>query len=1177
MKKALSNLKSKIGNNLKTGKKRTKLIALAVVLGVVGAGGLVAYAISNPNRVGNALLQGSTGTDIAVGDGIYYVDHDITITGSSGTSALTIIEGANVTLVIDEGVTLTCIGGDAVWGVGGSDGTAGAGIRLPYGSTLTVYGSGSIVATGGSGYDGTNGSKGTNGKVSSKVPGNILQKIVYGPAGIRTYTMYGGNGGDGGHGACAGGAGIGDVGSYGGEGGEGGNGAYTKHEKTLLYEQDKSGEEGETGEMGTDGDAGGTSSGMGTLNIFDSVSVTATSGTSGTYGTGGAGGEGAVGSGDSMTDAGVMGLYTFRLKSEGGAGGGGGGAAGASPAVGMSGAGGGGGGGGQGGYYSAVVNGILIVNQDAIDAIGNLADDIGIVDDYDDQGDLESRGSKGTRGTTVRGGYGGQVPYENGNAGRYVTGDGSTKGRDSAGGLNGSTETSFKLTHRGTVNIAPDASLNGATGTNISLAETNINISRSSSTKTEVCDLYSTLDGYGAQVNAVRKVGVTLGLTGEGSTSKKWAEWTQNLDVYTTDDSGNVSILNNRDYYTGDYSSTYEFYLPVDSTYTVTIEEAGKTYETGRMLITTASETNRFITINAVMTIVRVYKDDELVEKGSQSVAIYQDGVMVLDSEEVSRGTFVLPRFYNTARNANNTYEVYVSGQNTEMTLSTDSATTAQLDVNYYETTVQVYCDDVLQDGSRVDLYRDGVNIRNLREESTGTFSQYIIYNTQDLSKNIYDIYVDYLDAKQSVTTDQTRAARVDFYTVTVNLQKDNEPWSDVTAKIFQGVYEHARMTESDTEGTYTAKLLRDPTITADSVAYKLYVYGANSSDDTGYELSENNKEVTVNYYTFTFQRNWEQEFGEPDGEYVTYTKRVIQEGGTCERPVDPFRYGYTFLEWCNIDDTADDKVGDSYNFDTAITEPTQIIADWQEPTISINEIVRCDENGNIDGSGFYYRMSNLAITGYPGGSNEVMNEVILDFRYVEGINLTELQDTLTALHLSEMPQEEAEAIEENYDTTTTGYYLTVSNGEANDEEENYGSRVLTEGTEDTDVTDTSDDDTTDGSVSQTVKAVSDAGGWHLDEDGNNMDDYPTTRIHLKLVNTYMTVQDFRDMLASIIVKLMISYKVLNSAADNAFVNWQDVFGSVLTENEDGMEGDVSKFIESTMQVTVFGITQLEE
>lgn len=293
-----------------------------------GSGGDNWGPVQTSSAAWTALTEGSTtGMTLGAADATtyYYMTENLTFSNNTaGGSGLT-IQGT-VYIYIPSGVTLTATGADGEGTTGG-----GAGILVPSGTTLNIFGEGTIVATGGNAANGGNGGNGTAASVE----------------GAQYLAGLGGAGGNGGGGA---GAGIGTA------GGNGGNGAAQLAEADESRPKANTEEEwnGElSGLIGNNGTDGATAAAVGTVNIASSIDKTQIAG--GTKGVGGAAGlhggyicygDGDVYSfsagGDSQID--VPALDTSTLKAVAGGGGGGGGAGGGSAqAIGTGGAGGGGG------------------------------------------------------------------------------------------------------------------------------------------------------------------------------------------------------------------------------------------------------------------------------------------------------------------------------------------------------------------------------------------------------------------------------------------------------------------------------------------------------------------------------------------------------------------------------------------------------------------------------------------------------------------------------------------------------------------------------------------------------------------------------------------------------------------------------------------------------------------
>lgn len=309
--------------------KITSILAL-LLMAVTGAwaqgsGGDNWGPVQTSSAAWTALTEGSTtGMTLGAADATtyYYMTENLTFSNNTaGGSGLT-IQGT-VYIYIPSGVTLTATGADGEGTTGG-----GAGILVPSGTTLNIFGEGTIVATGGNAANGGNGGNGT--------AASFVSPIYY--AGI------GGAGGNGGGGA---GAGIGTA------GGNGGNGA------AQLAEADASRPKANTeewnGELsglkGMNGTAGAAAAAMGTVNIATTITQTIAGGAKGVGGAAGLhGGYICYGDGDVYSSSAggdseieLPEFETVTKAVAGGGGGGGGAGGGSAQAIGTGGAGGGGG------------------------------------------------------------------------------------------------------------------------------------------------------------------------------------------------------------------------------------------------------------------------------------------------------------------------------------------------------------------------------------------------------------------------------------------------------------------------------------------------------------------------------------------------------------------------------------------------------------------------------------------------------------------------------------------------------------------------------------------------------------------------------------------------------------------------------------------------------------------
>ena len=206
---------------------------------------------------------------------------------------------------------------------------------------------------------------------------------------------------------------------------------------------------------------------------------------------------------------------------------------------------------------------------------------------------------------------------------------------------------------------------------------------------------------------------------------------------------------------------------------------------------------------------------------------------------------------------------------------------------------------------------------------------------------------------------DQANGTNVDFYSVSVTLKKNDSAWTGTDVTLLQnGTVMETPVGAGD--GTYN-------TCVFSKYPYDLYVAGVYTGEDTGIDVNSSNKSPVVSFYSVDFI----------DGENTInqYYEQIIQntgKNGRAGKPVAPYKEGKTFMGWF---DAKDD--GNQYfvgaNTTDIIKAKTIIYAHWLTPSLIIGDYVKCNASGVQDGStsAQYYRLSNLAITGYPKAAGD--------------------------------------------------------------------------------------------------------------------------------------------------------------------------------------------------------------
>lgn len=244
------------------------------------------FGVESVDNIENELADNVSADGGSRISGDFKVTKNTTVGKSDKYGVSGIVISGTVRIYIAPGITLTVRGGNASGTTG-----AGAGINLPSGATLELYGSGTISATGGNAASG-----GAGGNVGSGNNSYLTRSsIEWGndDGGMNILIRAAGSGGYGGGGA---GAGIGGKGGTGGETKKSTFGDYNYYYLGSANTDQKGERLQGSRSYGDDynrsanaGNAGGAGEGMGTLNIYNSVIVSATGGSNGSGGAGGSG------------------------------------------------------------------------------------------------------------------------------------------------------------------------------------------------------------------------------------------------------------------------------------------------------------------------------------------------------------------------------------------------------------------------------------------------------------------------------------------------------------------------------------------------------------------------------------------------------------------------------------------------------------------------------------------------------------------------------------------------------------------------------------------------------------------------------------------------------------------------------------------------------------------------
>lgn len=316
-------------------------------------------------------------------------------------------------------------------------------------------------------------------------------------------------------------------------------------------------------------------------------------------------------------------------------------------------------------------------------------------------------------------------------------------------------------------------------------------------------------------------------------------------------------------------------------------------------------------------------------------------------------------------------YDIYINGKDTGYLcfLDGDQPTGSEADIKLYCSTMYVNLtkDQAAWTGQKVVIGNGSSKYQMTDNNGRYTYLQaydsptptnvhpFEIHVNDVLIRDWTDANMTEMDSTKITVTDAMKANGVDLglYTVALTIEKNNTLWTDAEVEMLQNgtvmekpVYQN---------GVYSVNVMS-------KYPYDLHVANVYSGEDTGIKVTNDTKNTTLKYYTADFV----------NGEYPytpVYYEQVVQEGKRGGKPVAPYRDDKTFMGWFTLPEKGTQLLGQTDPLTAAVT----YYAHWVTPSIVIGQYVKCNASGTMDGStsAQYYKLSNLAIEGYPLGAKD--------------------------------------------------------------------------------------------------------------------------------------------------------------------------------------------------------------
>ena len=354
------------------------------------------------------------------------------------------------------------------------------------------------------------------------------------------------------------------------------------------------------------------------------------------------------------------------------------------------------------------------------------------------------------------------------------------------------------------------------------------------------------------------------------------------------------------------------------------------------------------------------------------NVVLRQDGLnqAYLKYDEVTKKyqAIVLEQI---GENANYKYDVYVNsedaGSQYQMDLKEES--TLKQTIPYYNVTLTLTYDSPWTDAS-VSLQQNGMAKHYLEYKSTdGKQTTYTKLMQGNTGADEFELFINGITTGDSYVISQEgfenhkTVLEEEYYKITMDVQKDDAPWSGASVSLWNGTEQSYILRYDTSSQKYVYNYVHK---VSDVDSYQVKIGGSISGSDTGITVGKVNQNGSAEYYSVSYY----------DARSLMLTQ-VVKKGDFAHAPGAPYHSGRTFKGWM-LSENAESHIGigEQYNFETPVEEKKTLYAGYSEPAVAIQgeekdvEIttgyVKCDADGTVNGAGDFYKLQNLAITGYP-------------------------------------------------------------------------------------------------------------------------------------------------------------------------------------------------------------------
>ena len=453
---------------------------------------------------------------------------------------------------------------------------------------------------------------------------------------------------------------------------------------------------------------------------------------------------------------------------------------------------------------------------------------------------------------------------------------------------------------------------------------------------------------------------------------------------------------------------------------------------------TTFSTTLNYYTLTAHTTLNHDQGDASANDSGEPGILVLQDG----DGKILTSGTE--GTVSRVVKDNVIQYDVLVGGADTGHDIGNGTATTKTGERSNEIETVRFYklkldlTSDTRWTNALVTLRDAQGNLKQIlsydESLSSGNTAAYtaIMQEDEGAAKETYYVYVDGQDVHQTLQRVAGKyEAAAAFYTAEITVKQDGAVKTDAEISLDNGV-EHYVMEHSGS-GVYTAHVLVNQDESGNERSYAVAVEGVIDESADTQTVTSAGEALSFDYYSVLYYTVEKASATEYTKRAASYRTQIVRKGSRTYAPSDAYVEGLSF-SWYSATpwDQTSEKVNDEFDYaGTPITAKTELYAQFGTPAVKINDYVRTDAGGEIDGSGQYFRMANLSISGF-GNESNIIKSAQMTMKNVDQVQFLSTEN-MTITQGNGLPLGSGDVATSTVVTITFKNGAGVSMGEAQD------------------------------------------------------------------------------------------------------------------------------------------------